>query len=390
LAAIFKFLDILKQQLYDYSSKSLVYSDLYGKYGEFIDHHALHPLFIEGLDTPQNNQLTEFLEIKKQVALATLITKVEAKRVLKLLTAHGIEFLPYKGHVFLSILYNQKPLRLISDLDLIFPANSRLEAFNLLRSDGYVLDGYPPEKNLEAETIFSAKGMNEIPLKKKFHNQYHSIDFHWDFAFGFLPYKLPLSYFMDSMKPFEIDGEVYMGPSDEAILYMIAIHHGGRDAWTSMKLLVDMHTFLMKFHDTLAWEKCLVALTEMRLLRPTLVGMYLANKYLDSPLPSVVVKYFQNENIDDKLCKPILSYWENSYNILSAKGRFQYEKILISIQDKGFSVWGYYYKMFQTYGIPNPIETPRLVTFPANWHFLNAFSKLVTYLYKRAFGKLIR
>jgi hypothetical protein len=390
LAVIHQFLELLKKQLSAEPSKNLNFDALYSQFGEFIDNHALHPIFIEGCENEQNTSNSAFLDIKKQVGLSNLMTKVEAKRVLTLLNSKGIDVLPYKGHVFISILYNQKPLRLTSDLDLLFDSTTRAQGMAALLEDGYEISGDNILKDNNFQTIFNAIGMNEIPLQKPFHNQYHTIDFHWDFAFNFLPYNLPFSNFFEGRKSFEIDGQQYLGPSDQAILYMIAIHHGGRDAWTSLKLVVDVHAYMAKFGTSINWESCFEKLAEMKLLRATLTGLFLAHKYLDTKVPKVVLEAFEKHAINETLTKPILNYWQNGYNILSAKGRFNYEKILISIQDPGFSVWKYYYKMFQTYGIPNPIETPRLITFPQNWYTMNALSKLVTYLYKRAFGKIIR
>jgi hypothetical protein len=91
-----------------------------------------------------------------------------------------------------------------------------------------------------------------------------------------------------------------------------------------------------------------------------------------------------------KLTGPIIDYWENCYDILSLNGRLKYERILWSIQDEGFSRWTYIKEMFKMYTIPNPIESKRLVTFPVNYYVLNGISKVITYLWKRGLGKIIR
>ncbi|MES2794766.1 MAG: nucleotidyltransferase family protein [Bacteroidota bacterium] len=363
---------------------------------QLADYHSFKPILYENIAAlnPTRSVADELQKFSRDLAVSNLISSTEFVRVSNLLSGNEIKFLPYKGHLFLEILFRGKQLRSIGDLDiLVLPVDAE-KALSILVNNGYYFKNLSSEIKLSnnelIETLPNTFGMNETTLIKKINWKSHFIDFHWGFHYSFLPYQIDLTKLFEDKSTFKINGVECIGPSDFALFIMLVIHHGGRDCWTSLKYMADLLAFMETKGDKIDWPAMILTMTEMKLKRPMLMGFLLLKHYFEYPIPIEIESEFAKNNINEKLALPIVDYWENCYDILSFRGRLKYEKILWSIQDEGFSLVKYFKELFKMYSIPNPIESPRLVTFPKNYYALNAFSKIITYLYKRGFGKVVR
>lgn len=341
--------------------------------------------------SPINQSLHNYC---REIAVNNLFSSSEFVNISKLLDGKKIDYLPYKGHLFLKILFGGRQLRAIGDLDiLVMPRNAK-KALEIIINDGYNFHDLKAENNLTnteiIEIVPNTFGMNETTMVKKVNGKNHFIDFHWGFHYSFLPYQIDLEILFENKSTVIVNGVDCVAPSNYANFIMLTIHHGGRECYTSLKYIADLMGFMENLAEKIDWKEMLVELEKMKLKRPALVGFFLLQENFDYELPEIIKSQFSPNKINTKLTEPIIDYWENCYDILSLKGRLKYERILWSIQDEGFSLWKYFYEMYKMYSYPNPIESPRLITFPNNWHFLNFMSKLVTYVYKRGFGKVIR
>ncbi len=330
----------------------------------------------------------------RENTINNLFTSKAYNYTIDLFIKNQIEVLPCKGHLFLSELYNGKQLREIADLDILVKPEDASKALGILTADNYIFYDVNKETKLTTDELINlipnVIGMNETTLLKNINGNNAFIDFHWGFHYGFLPYKIDLNWLFENKRTIFINNFPSPCPSNEAMFTMLIIHHAGTDIWMKLKYMADLLAFMETKGKEINWPKMLEKLAEMNLKRPSLVGFFLLKHYFDYQIPKEIESEFDAEKINHKLILPIIDYWENCYNILSLKGRLKYEKILWSIQDVGFSRWKYFKEMFKMYLIPNPIESKRLVTFPDNYYFLNGLSKVVTYLYKRGFGKVIR
>ena len=339
---------------------------------------------------------TKFKELQKyslELAVNNLFSSAEFVHISKLLNGKNQNYLPYKGHLFLEKLFSGKQLRAIGDLDLLVLPQNAKETLRILVEYGYNFHDaktgvFTNEQLIEIVPV--TFGMNETTLVKNLNGKNLFIDFHWGFHYSFLPYQIDLEALFENKSTVNINGIECTSPSDFANFIMLTIHHAGRECWISLKYIADLMGFMENLGDQIDWKEMLFELEKMKLKRPALVGFFLLQEYFDYELPEIIKQSFDKNDINLKLTEPIIDYWENCYDILSLKGRLKYERILWSIQDEGFSRWKYLKEMFKMYSIPNPIESPRLVTFPEKYYFLNAASKVVTYLYKRGFGKVIR
>ncbi len=358
---------------------------------EIAEYHGVNPILFDAI---QNNKIAipifeNLIAHFRNNTVSNLISSHEFVRVAKLLEENLIDFLPYKGHLFLAKLYLGKQIREIGDIDVLVSSKDSKKALKILIEDGYGFHDVDTELNISSqkliEIIPETFGMNETTLSKTINGKRSFVDFHWGFHYSFLPYKINLKALFDVKDTVEVNKVQCVSPSDQTIFIMLIIHHGGRDTWMKLKYLADLIAFMETKGDKINWEEMILKMEEMKLKRPMLVGFFLLQNYFAYDLPSVIQEQFEKENITVKLTEPIVGYWENCYNILSVKGRLKYEIILLSIQDKGFSRIKYFKELFKMYTIPNQIETKRLITFPDNYYFLNGISKVVTYLYKRSF-----
>ncbi len=330
----------------------------------------------------------------RTIGLTNMATSVDFIQLNKLFLDNNIQFINYKGHLFLNKYYSNIQSREVGDLDILVAPKDVKKALKLLINFGYQFDNFIEEKQFKNEelinTIPNIFGMNEITLVKYKKNDSIYIDFHWGFHYSFLPYKINLNAFFENTNYIIVNGQKCISPSEESNFIMLLIHHGARDVWYKLKYLADLLAFMEASGSIIDWEKMLITVTEMKLKRPMLMGFFLLKTYFNYSIPNIIEDEFEKENINYKLTLPIVDYWENCYNILSLKGRLKYERILISIQDKGFSKRKYLKEIIKMYSRPNPIESKRLITFTEKYYILNAASKIITYLYKRGFGKIIR
>jgi Uncharacterised nucleotidyltransferase len=366
----------------------------WNKIYEIAGYHGLRPILFEAfknINIPIYDKLEAYA---RDNVVSNMVSGKEFVRVINLCTLNNINVIPYKGHSLLATIYQHKQLREIGDLDFLFHPTDARKGLELLVNDGYVINPNDEfnivEKNIPIDNVFKAYGAYEATLAKSVNGKLGMIDFHWGFHYSFLPYKIDIDSLFENKSTIKVNNVDCVAPSDETLFIMMIIHHGGRDCWIKLKLMVDLLAFMETKGNSINWSKMLVSMTEMKLKRPMLVGYFLLMHYFEYKIPKVIEAEFEKENINFKLIKPIIDYWENCYNILSMKGRLKYERILLSIQDTGFSKNTYFKEIFKMYSIPNPIESPRLVTFPDNYYFLNAVSKVVTYIYKRGFGKVKR
>jgi Uncharacterised nucleotidyltransferase len=366
----------------------------WNKLFDLAGYHSFRPIAYEAtknINIPIRNKLFKHT---RDVAISNLVSSHEFVRVDTLCKKNNLNFIPYKGHVLLASIYQNKPLREIGDLDFLFHPKNAKDSLELLLKDGYVLNPNDEfsltEKNISINEVFKAYGAYEATLAKSINGKPAMIDFHWGLHYSFLPYKINIDSLFENKTTIKVNNVDCVAPSEEAMFIMLIIHHGGRDTWMKLKFMADLLAFMEVKGNKIDWVKMLASMTEMKLKRPMLVGFFLLQKYFDYEIPVVIQAEFVKEKIDVKLTEPIIDYWENCYDILSLKGRLKYERILWSIQDEGFSRWTYIKEMFKMYKIPNPIESKRLVTFPVNYYVLNGISKVITYLWKRGLGKIIR
>lgn len=354
--------------------------------------HGIVPLY--GNYTRQNFPESTFSHninlALRTISLTNLATSVDFVQMNKLLIENNINFINYKGHLFLNKYYSSIQSREVGDLDIIVAPQDVKKALKLLLNFGYKFDGLNNNSDYLIEIIPSIFGMNEITLVKYKKNDSIYIDFHWGFHYSFLPYKINLELFFQNTTFFIVNGQKCITPSEESNFIMLLIHHGGRDVWYKLKYLADLMAFMETSGEQIDWQKMIAIVSKMQLKRPMLMGFFLLKTYFNYPIPKVIEDEFNTENITYNLTLPIVEYWENCYNILTLKGRLKYERILISIQDKGFSKRKYVKEIVKMYSRPNTIESKRLITFPEKYYLLNASSKIITYLYKRGFGRIIR
>lgn len=381
------------------SNKNLFHVDYpssinWNKIFELASYHGLRPILFESfknINIPISAKLESYA---RENIVSNMVSGNEFVRIMRLCTENNINIIPYKGHSFLASIYKHKQLREIGDLDFLFHKTDAKKGLELLVNDGYVINSNDEfslnEKNININDVFKAYGAYEATLAKSVNGKLTMIDYHWGFHYSFLPYKINLEYLFENKSTINVNNTDCSAPSNEALFIMLIIHHGGRDVWMKLKFMVDLLAFMETKGALINWEKMVALMNQFKLKRPMLVGFFLLKQYFEYAIPQEIEAQFDKENINEKLVLPIIDYWENCYNILSIKGRLKYESILLSIQDEGFSKITYFKELFKMYSIPNPIESKRLITFPDNYYFLNAASKIITYIYKRGFGKVVR
>ncbi len=349
--------------------------------------HKISPVLYDSFrKTNHQNPLSSNLQ---QIALgqtvANMSTNIELAKILSHLQKENIRILPYKGLIFLKEFYQDKPLREISDLDLVIHPDDAKKALLYLVKNGYKMYHRSPKEWIslahQIDDTLAAHGLHEITLEKKLDNGFNiSIDFHWGFIYSFLPYNLDINVFFKETKSTKINHTICQTPSDKILLMMLILHHGGRDCWVNFKLLADLMMFYKSQKEDYDWQAAIDFAENLKLKKALLTGFCLLEKYFDIALNNVLKENITKENITNKQLNRIQDFWEKHQLFNTLFPRLRYERILINLQDKGFSAIKYYRNAIMMYGYPNPLENKRIITFPANYVYMNALSKILTYL----------
>jgi hypothetical protein len=292
--------------------------------------------------------------------------------------------IPYKGQLFNLFLFPKNEIRESGDIDLLIHPDCIVKAFSFLLDSGYDFS-WVNEKDIKSnergeliKKILFAEGKYEITLYKK--NDF--LDLHWGLSYGFLPYKVPYNEMFQNLRAHDFYGKTVNIPSTETLLWMIILHHGGKELWVRQKHWLDLLSFYEKFENQIDWGDFLQKAKQYNLYKISLCGFYIISKYFGVKLNDVLKNAVSIISQND--IEKIIQYMTNAQEWSTLVPRFKYEKLLISLQDNGFSKWQYFKNIYKEYSKPNPLEHGRIIEFNEKYYFLNFISKIFSYLIKKS------
>ncbi len=214
----------------------------------------------------------------ENVARNTLLT-AELCRLIDSFAAAGIDAIPYKGPVLAQFAYGNIALRRFVDLDVIVKKSDVLEAREILLAEGYT-----PTKSLS---------LNQQDLL--LHNQ-HNLQFsrdnhrlifelHWEVAPHLFAATVSSDQLWADLVTVEINGTVLKTLSAANLLFTLCVH-GSRHLWERLGWICDVAELLAR--HTFDWTTLLKRAAQADSERMFLLGLYLAERLLDAPLPGEI------------------------------------------------------------------------------------------------------
>jgi hypothetical protein len=315
-------------------------------------------------------------------AKKNLVDVLEIKRLYDLFTKEGIHPSLLKGVLFTSLLYQNQILRESSDIDFLFEKEEALRAIELLLADGFVCQDLGVLRNAtnlkkDINQLVFETDFQELHFEKKL----FMVDFHWELCNQFLNYKVDLGLFFKNLETINFYGKEIKVSNPNALFWSLVLHHGGKELWLKFKNLVDLIAFMERYQKEIDWDLVIRQAKEFKILVSMKTGFYLIHHIFDYPLPAILRQEIQ-DFVPSKLDQ-IIAFWNESKYWNKTIPRWRYEQILHHSQDDGYSIFGYIYKLYQTYSVPNPFEHKRIFNFPASWTLLNFIDKIISYLLRK-------
>jgi hypothetical protein len=256
--------------------------------------HAVVPLLYVQLEQHAADLVpSDFLRnLKKHhldnAARNTVLT-AELCRLITLLAEHGIEAVPYKGPVLALFAYDNLALRRFVDLDVIVRKSDVLQAREILSAEGYT-----PTKSLSlAQQELLLRTQHNMQFSRDNHQLL--IELHWEVAPHLFASTLNAETLWQDLSTIHLNGIEVKTLSPDDLLFSLCVH-GSRHLWERLSWICDVAELISR--RSFNWTTLLQRAAHADNERMFLLGLYLAEKLLDAPLPPEVK---QRYNADERL-----------------------------------------------------------------------------------------
>ena len=246
--------------------------------------HAVVPLLYLQIERHASDLVPDetLRELKRHYrenhARNTLLTS-ELCRLITLFANSGIDTIPYKGPVLSLFAYGDLAARRFVDLDVIVKKTDVLRAREILLADGYT-----PTKTLSLD-------QQELLLRTQHNLQFSRdqrrviLELHWEVApHLFAPAVSPEKLWQD-LVPIEVNDTQLKTLRAEDLLFSLCVH-GSRHLWERLSWICDVAELIRR--RQLDWSNLLESAKHADSERMFLLGLHLAHKLLDAPVPDEV------------------------------------------------------------------------------------------------------
>ena len=262
--------------------RTLATSDIDWEYlFQLARRHALIPLLYLQLSREGANFIPPsfFAKLKLEYqanSARNLILTEELCRLTKLFSDAGIDTIPYKGPVLALFAYGDLALRRFVDLDVIVKKSDVPCARDLLLSEGYTL----------AKSLTTAQ--QDLLLRTQHNLQFARderrllLEIHWEVAPHLFASSVQENELWQHLETIELRGVQMKTLSADDLLFSLCVH-GSRHLWERLGWICDIAELITR-HE-INWPALLQRAAAADSERMFLLGLHLAHKLLDAPLP---------------------------------------------------------------------------------------------------------
>jgi hypothetical protein len=201
----------------------------------------------------------------------------ELAALLTVLAREGIDAIPYKGPALAEELYGDVGLRQFGDLDILVAPGSVLRAKSLLETRGYTSE-FPLTPATE-QAFLHASAQYHFAMARV--DRSVVVELHW-----------------------RIDPDIAIEPGERSArafspdeLLLVLLIHGSKHRWSSLGWVVDVAEALRR--GKLDWASIEARARSLRCERRVALGLLLANRLLQAPVPAdVLARYTALPGID--------------------------------------------------------------------------------------------
>jgi hypothetical protein len=225
---------------------------------------------------------------QKNVARNIFLTG-ELCRILQTFAATGIEAVPYKGPALAVYAYGKLGLRRFVDLDILLRKADVLRAKELLTTRGFIC-GTPWS---DAQQALLLRTQHNLSLSKE--DGRLVVELHWEVASSLFASSLQAEEFWGRLETMNLNNVTVKSLSTEDLLLSLCVH-GSKHLWERLAWICDVAE-LVKTRIDLNWSVLLKRAAATKNDRMLFLGLYLANRLLDAPLPDQVRSKTEEEVI---------------------------------------------------------------------------------------------
>lgn len=255
-------------------------------------------------------------------AQLTLRLTAELVRVLAHLKSRGIAAVPYKGPVLAQALYGDVTRRQFGDLDLFLRREDVPRAVEAVQEIGYrphlTLTSRQEQAYLQSgyEYAFDGSHNNLLELKWNVLPDFFAVDFDLEGMFR-------------RCVTMSLGGQTVSSFCPEDTLLILCVH-AAKHGWAKLSWLYDIAQLART--PGLGWETVDREAKRMGVQRILAVTFLLANRLLETPLPSTVVAYLRVDSEAAAFCGRILPRVEHTAepDIESAS----YFRLMMSLRER--------------------------------------------------------
>jgi hypothetical protein len=279
--------------------------------------HSIVPLLYVQLERHASDLVPpQFLNKVKQhyienSARNTVLT-AELCRLISLFAAADIEAIPYKGPVLGLFAYGNIALRRFVDLDVIVRKADVLKAREILLNEGYT-----PSKSLStSQQELLLRTQHNVQFSRDNHQLI--VELHWEVAPHLFASTVNGERLWQDLITLNLDGTPVKTFCAEDLLFSLCVH-GSRHLWERLGWICDVAELIAR--QPLDWTALLKRAASADTERMFLLGVHLAERLLDAPLPAEVKQRCDSDPRLSSLADDIVNHLFNGPTHVPATSR---------------------------------------------------------------------
>ncbi len=241
----------------------------------------------------------------------TVLT-AELCRLVTLFAESGIDAIPYKGPVLGLFAWENLALRRFVDLDVIVKKTDVLKAREILLAEGYT-----PSKSLSLT-------QQELLLRTQHNMQFSRdnhrliVELHWEVAPHLFASSVNPDKLWRDLVTIDVNGTELKTLSADDLLFSLCVH-GSRHLWERLNWICDVAELITR--HSFNWTALLKRAANTDSERMFLLGLHLAGKLLDAPLPEEVKRRCESDERLDTLAANVVEHLFNGTTHVPATSR---------------------------------------------------------------------
>ncbi|MFC1623905.1 nucleotidyltransferase family protein [Candidatus Omnitrophota bacterium] len=359
---------VVEQMVHNKRTKEvedLCFKDIdWSRFKEIITYHDLTPFaysLLKDFDSSLPQDLMEFLKNNYYCALVRCQSLwQEFLRISGAFKESNITLLPIKGMALLHDLYMDKPIRPMTDIDILVKEDDIKKAEAIFSDIGYRKELY----DLREE--YWRENQCHIAFYKKEKEGLPFVELHWGIDFK-RENRTILPELWGRTRCIDVDGKRIDLLSPEDTLFSLALHNRRFGRTLCLKNAYDVMLLLNKYSNNFDWDYCLDMNRKYRLCASLFFILYQAKFLLETNIPGNIMKKLNVPNWKKRMIRYFIE--KNTFSLdLTKKGKDLYLKNHFLLYD---SFWE---------PIKYILDIPREQF--AKFYGLEAYNKKTDFLYK--------